>query len=230
MTSKGKGILIYAMGLSVGYLVANIMLKDKYAKIADTEIGLMKEYYEKKYKCKEDTEEVKEDKPKERPLFVDPEKDKVDPLKTNYRKMTKHYDDPASIADEEDEPMDPEDAEAERLSNLANGIDTQPHRRPEDKIYIIDFDEFTEGHSFHHNDVLTEYEQLTLTYYAGDDTLLDDADEMVDDPMSLVSNSLYNFGFLSGNDNVVYVRNERIGVDFEIIRVEGCYKEIAGIE
>lgn len=77
--------------------------------------------------------------------------------------------------------------------------------------YIIPIDEYMA------ND--TDANQLTLTYYAGDGTLLDDAENIIDDIAAAVGHdALTKFGQESGDDNVVYVRNEKTDRDYEIIR------------
>lgn len=90
--------------------------------------------------------------------------------------------------------------------------------------YIIHHDEFFENER--------EWEQASLTYYEGDDVLADEKDQPVPDPESTVGNdALGRFGFGSKDRNVVYVRNESIEVDFEIMRSTGKYSvEVLGLD
>lgn len=80
-----------------------------------------------------------------------------------------------------------------------------------DKPFILHHDEYFENE--------TEFEQSTLTYYAGDDTLVDEQSMPVGDDASVVGNdALTAFGHGSKDKNVVYVRNEALEMDFEIVR------------
>jgi hypothetical protein len=79
--------------------------------------------------------------------------------------------------------------------------------------YIIHSDEFHSGES--------GLRQTTLTYYAGDDTLCDEADVVIYNA-SEVAGEL-KFGYGSKDANVVYVRNEKLGGEYEIVRDEGHY-------
>lgn len=90
--------------------------------------------------------------------------------------------------------------------------------------YTISFDEFNENNVNH--------EQTTMTYYAMDDTLADSQDKPVDNTDYVIGDdNLNRFGHGSGDPNVVYVRNEKIDMDFEIVRSNGSYqKEVIGID
>lgn len=90
--------------------------------------------------------------------------------------------------------------------------------------YTISFEEFNENN--------VEHEQATMTYYAMDDTLVDSQDKPVDNTEGIVGDdNLSRFGHGSGDPNVVYVRNEKIDMDFEIVRSNGSYqKEVFGTD
>lgn len=90
--------------------------------------------------------------------------------------------------------------------------------------YAISFEEFNEN--------AEDHEQTTLTYYAMDDTLVDAQDKPIDNTDYAVGDdNLNRFGHGSGDPNVVYVRNEKIDMDFEIVRSNGSYqKEVFGTD
>jgi hypothetical protein len=91
--------------------------------------------------------------------------------------------------------------------------------RGPDAPYIIRQDEFLE------ND--TGYEQLCLTYYVEDDTLAEQDDSIVDDVERMVGKAnLDRFGGVSNDDNIVYVRNERMRAEYEVVRHHGSYKTV----
>lgn len=96
--------------------------------------------------------------------------------------------------------------------------DEELARRNGDTPYVIHHDEFMEGEK--------DYEQQQLTYFKGDDILIDNRDEVVQDTEATVGDSnLLRFGHGSKDRNIVYVRNDRIELDFEIVQDEGSYTE-----
>lgn len=83
--------------------------------------------------------------------------------------------------------------------------------------YVISFEEYQENEHSH--------EQATLTYFAGDDTLCDEKSVPIPDTeYSVGDDNLTRFGHGSHDRNVVYIRNERVGMDWEVIRSEGTYQ------
>lgn len=70
---------------------------------------------------------------------------------------------------------------------------------------------------------------LQMTYFAYDDTLVDEQDQLVDDTDSVVGDdNLKRFGHGSGDPKTVYVRNDRLGVIYDITRDGGSYAQAAG--
>lgn len=97
------------------------------------------------------------------------------------------------------------------------------NRNPEEP-YTITHDEFNENED--------DRPQHNLTYYNGDDVLVDDQDMPIPDIEEMVgSENLTKFGYGSNNRNVVYVRNEKSNIDFEITLSEGKFgDEVAGLK
>jgi hypothetical protein len=105
----------------------------------------------------------------------------------------------------------PEDPANEEFEEPAEKIDTE-------KPYIISLEEFMEER--------TDLEKLTLTYYEGDDVLCDDRDvAILDYEKSIGDDALSKFGHLSKDPNVVYVRNEKIEADYEIVKDHRSFSE-----
>lgn len=90
--------------------------------------------------------------------------------------------------------------------------------------YVVSFEEYSENPENH--------EQETLTYYSADDTLSDPKDSAIDNTEYTVGDdNLLRFGAGSHDANVVYIRNERLGMDFEVVRSQGSFaREVLGIE
>lgn len=92
-------------------------------------------------------------------------------------------------------------------------------RRNGDGPYVISYEEFSEEHS--------DFSKTTISYFVGDDTLADEREEVIPDATSIVGNdALTRFGDGSHDKNIVYVRNEHIGVDYEVTRNPGKYSVI----
>lgn len=93
-----------------------------------------------------------------------------------------------------------------------------------DRPYIISQDEFFEGEK--------DYEQTSLTYYEGDDTLVDDKDVAVPDSDGTVGDdNLMQFGHGSNDSSMLYVRNDRLELDFEVALHQGKYTvDVLGFE
>ncbi|HMT90009.1 MAG TPA: hypothetical protein PKC73_10250 [Dermatophilaceae bacterium] len=74
----------------------------------------------------------------------------------------------------------------------------------------------------------TEWEKPTLSYYKGDDVLIDERGQVLDDTHRsryVNDRHLRMFGVLSEDENIVYVRSPQISTDFEIILEPGNYKD-----
>ena len=87
-----------------------------------------------------------------------------------------------------------------------------------DKPYVITAESFTDEHP--------DFEKLSLAYYDDDDTLADEQEEVITDVYELIGDeALTRFGDGSEDPDIVFVRNERLGVDYEIARLFRSYAE-----
>lgn len=94
-------------------------------------------------------------------------------------------------------------------------------RRAFNMPYILHVDEFIQNES--------EFQQETLTYYAGDDVLADQLETPIYNYSELMG--ALRFGHGSNDPNVVYIRNEKIKMEWEIIRHTGMFAiEVRGLE
>jgi hypothetical protein len=93
--------------------------------------------------------------------------------------------------------------------------------RTEDAPYILHRDEFWAEEK--------DYDQSTLTYYAGDDVLVDQDNKDIPGYRSVTG--ILMFGHGSGDQNVVYIRNDKQSAEYEVLRDEGSYsEEILGVQ
>lgn len=77
-----------------------------------------------------------------------------------------------------------------------------------------------------HYDENPHFDKITVCYYEGDSTLADESEEIIQDVDGTIGeNALVSFGHMSGDPNVVYVRNERLSIDYEVIRLSKKYSD-----
>lgn len=86
---------------------------------------------------------------------------------------------------------------------------------------LISFDLF--------NDDEPDYDKLSFNYFAGDETLTDENEDIVTHDI-VGAHSLTQFGMDPDDVDTVFVRNDKLGIDYEVIKDERCYKDVVGIE
>lgn len=119
----------------------------------------------------------------------------------------------------------PDDEETPEVINIFNNKDDdwnyeiEQSTRTKERPYTIHADEyFGEEMGFG---------QSTLTYYEGDEILCDENDVPMYKYPDIVGE--LKFGHGSGDPNVVYVRNEKLHAEWEILRDKGKYEiEVLG--
>lgn len=95
--------------------------------------------------------------------------------------------------------------------------DTERSNRSAGKPYVIHRDEQEE---------MQGLSQSTFTYYEGDDVLCDERDRVIDARDEILGVEFVDkFGHGSGDPNVVYIRNEELGVEIEVCRSPNAYAE-----
>ena len=90
-------------------------------------------------------------------------------------------------------------------TNYANAVEDPTEYFVDQTIRVIEPREFRE----------TDNEVITLKYYE-DDILTDERDEVIDDPVGLVGDE-FSKHFGEYEDDCVYVRNDNLDVDYEIL-------------
>jgi len=89
---------------------------------------------------------------------------------------------------------------------------------PDGYPYVITAEEYNSNES--------DYNQEQLTYFAGDDTLVDSKDIPVDNAEQLVGDdNLERFGHGSGDSNIVYIRNDNLSIDMEVVRSDFSFSK-----
>lgn len=209
----------FALGAAAGsffaYRIAYTKAELKYEKIAQDEIVELREHFRERFAAREAKPDLGDlAKKVEKTGYSVPnvadveEKQEIEPP-----------------PEEEDEELDPNVynvfKETKNYRDDWNYEAELPTRSPE-RPYIIHLDERHER----------DYSLATLTYFEGDDVLCDEDDEVLEDKNGVVGeDNLGKFGHGSGDPEVVFVRNDRLQVDFEIFRSRDTYLHtVQGIE
>jgi hypothetical protein len=222
--------MTFAGGCLIGYAWTEGRLRTKYQEIAEEEIEAMRDHFRSKAIAREEKPAV-EEIIAEQGYVAPPIPQKEEVTGTSLKKAR-------DIAKENSEDLEQQELaeEAERRVNvfeLHGDTDVEESdewdyeeetrmRRP-DYPYVIHVDERGE---------LAEMDQLTWTYYEGDEVLCNASDEVVTDvDRSVGLSNLDKFGHGSGEQNVVIVRNVVLGIEIEIVRSPGRYdEEVLGLQ
>lgn len=121
------------------------------------------------------------------------------------------------------EPVKPleedDDIDQDLLQEISESTESE-----EKMPYLISIDDFDAGYP-------GRYDTVSMTYYAVDDVLADDAEETVMDVERFIgADTLDHFGAeaveLSGDENTLYVRNEVLHCDYEVTRIHQSYHRV----
>lgn len=221
------------VGGVVGYFVADRQLRLKYAEIADKEIAEMKARYDEK---EHDLIEFQEKVSRQPKPDIDKIKDHVKEVakseliseREGYTNYGGHTQDPRDLVTTEDveELQDREEEEEEERNAFIDlppwNYDKELASRNGDRPFIMHLEEYQQSDCVH---------QITITYFEGDDVLVDESDEVISKKDEVVGmDNLTKFGYGSTDPNVVYVRNPKLDIEYEILKHQGHYaSEILGL-
>lgn len=200
MNKKLLNILVFTVGAAIGSAVTWKLVKNKYEQIANEEIASVKEEYadllgRMKTKLKEDCS-CENSTDVENDIYTD-----------DYDQA--EYDELASIYRSSDEDEDEEDSEEGGKWDLDE--DEVPYMNAP---YVITPDDFSSSPP--------GYNAQPLNYFA-DGVLADDWGVVLDLDETIGEDSVEHFGEYV--DDVVYVRDERLEIDYEVTRDPRTYKE-----
>jgi hypothetical protein len=250
IVSAGIGGLL--VGGGSGFILANKLQQKKYQAIVDQQIAEVKDFYSKKYK------EGDYSTPEAAMQTLHPDSDftLAPELPDSVKEALQDYNGTVSDIQEALPGFNAGDTllleESEFLTPLPSAeeikegiertrkniwdevakeaqpmaeIDTDgggPVRDPENP-YVITIEAFHDQNN---------YAKITIMYYEGDNTLCDDAQSVIPDINGTVGpNALSNFGAFSEDENIVYVRNEKLEVDWEVVRSSQAYAHaVAGFD
>lgn len=201
MNSTLKGVLIFVLGAAAGSLATWKLIEKKYKDIAQEEIDSVKDTFSKMKKNEYP------DKLEDYPDFEEfDDSDDSDDVEEEPK--------PKQKIDRNNKPDIVEYAKILSESGYTNYADRQDKKKKKgvepveyERPYVISPDEFGEKDG---------YENVTLTYYA-DGVLTDYFDNVISNVDEVVGfDSLDHFG--EYDEDAVFVRNEKMETDYEILR------------
>lgn len=195
-------ISIFMAGAAIGSFVTWKYVKDKYAAIAQEEIDSVKETFSRlRAEKKEDTEKEAEPLKSEHSVL----NEKPDLMEYAQKLKESGYTN-YSRSEDDDDPED--DCPPAPVPNRVTSDSVE-------KPYVISPMEFGE---------FDDYSRISLYYYA-DNFVADENDELVEDVDDVIGfESLTHFG--EYEDDTVHVRNDRLKVDYEVLKDLRKYMDV----
>lgn len=208
MNYKFINVLMFAAGAAIGSAVTWKVVKTKYERIVQEEIDSVKETFANNFASRSDENEV-----------VSDENDNDSYHQVNWSELEDLNED----EDDEDEDNKSEEDYLRDYGLLIDHYTTNDNKKggAEDMAkepYVISPYDFGE---------IDEYHKIELTYYA--DGILEDEDySIVNDADELIGpKALTTFG--EYEDDAVFVRNERLCTDFQILKDYRTYDEARSV-
>lgn len=222
-----------AVGGAVGYFVARKQLRAYYEDLATQEIAEARDFYAELNKVDKDGAVIT-------PRKVLEDRHGAATAAEALRDYQGHTEEDISWNEDDEraerlqqkaaEKMEARrrDEEADRAKiNVFNSpvfdLEEEKKYRTKEEPYVITQDEFNAGER--------EFDQSSLTYFEDDDVLVDERDMPIRDMESVIGeDNLVRFGHGSGDANLVYIRNERLELDYEVVKSTGSYvDEVLGL-
>lgn len=194
--NKAMGFVTFVLGAAVGSAATWYLVKKKYEQLAQEEIDSVKEQFTYK-KNSEDTSTSEKDL---NDIQETAKRATEKPSIADYAKELSKtgYTNYATISDADDED---------------DSIEARANKKP----YLVSPEEFGEREE-------DGYHVISWTYYA-DHILADENDELVEDiEGSIGFESLNHFG--DYEDDALFVRNDRLKADFEVLISAKTYEEV----
>lgn len=201
--------LIFATGLVLGAVGGYFVARKVGAKELEEEINSVKQEFEYNRKAKDYSNDVAE-KPAEEYNDI--------PVKSNQKKEKEYVDYTKYVSATSPEEMVEQMAADVKRSKMASfttsSLDT----------HVVTREEFEANEE--------EYDKISLTYFEGDETVVDMHNDIFEDAQEYIGEDFPNH-FDDGvidkayDTDVVYVKNERLEIYYEILRDERSFKEVS---
>lgn len=223
------GAIGFTAGLAVGAVTTYLTVKKTFENRANRDIAEVKEYYARLIAVEESKREYEavfeSAQNADAPIVVDDEQpfsaEEKQELIIEGQNIVENQGYWAHIAEVSQGLTPPEFPPGNAFEQYADGpepdeavVEFKVYERIEGEPYVISRLEFEDNEG--------DYDQISLVYYDGDDTLADEQDKAINDIERVIgSRNLEYFGHGSDDDRVVYIRNERVGTDYEILKNDG---------
>jgi len=217
------GVTAFCGGLGLGYVIAKEKLKDRAVAYGESLFDRLKD------ELQGDIDHVYEEITEEDDNFQvvltprsDPSTITVDEEALDAENSFDDYEDEL----DQDELDYIKEQEENRVNVFATSSDNWVYQseiedRSTEEPYVIHKDEFWVEEF--------NYDQSTLTYFEIDDILIDDKDTPIYNYPSIIGE--LKFGHGSEDQNVFYVRNDRLKSEYEVLLDKGSYAvEVLGLE
>lgn len=220
------GAVSVTLGIVGGYFAAKKVLRSHYEDLAQSEIAEARKFYANVYKTNEDGSPKTPQEVLSERHGSEAAAEAVRTYKgqQSAEKLVGAGELDYDEQDEEEPEVGPdgrikEDPETRNVFRDDNfDLDEEKKYRTKTEPYIITHDEYYASEP--------EYENSTLTYYEQDDTLTDEQDKPIREiDKTIGEDHLIRFGHGSRDSNIVYIRNDRLGIDFEVVKSTGSYVE-----
>ncbi len=236
------GVVSVLSGALVSYLVVNSRLRAKYQKLADEQIEDVKNHYLVFQKDKGDLAELAAKYPDTERTATPEEVAEAESIIDRegyipYDKIKTQVTPPATPVDmihsAEKIVQEASAVSEEIVRNIWESDDPDTYfdfeeelQRREDRPefpFVITKEEFDQAEA--------DYQQGSLTYFDGDNILIDDTDKPCDLDFTIGAENVLRFGHGSGDKNIVYIRNPKLELDFEVTQSLGTFtKEVLGYD
>jgi hypothetical protein len=206
----GKSIALVVGGMLIGAGTATLILKKHYQRILDEEVASVKAAYKDQTKdLKKQNldllDEITKPEPKDKPLT------EKEILNLSVAKLISEQGYGGGVIDEDDAPR------FKMYDRTTDNFNPAEEERSGDEPYVVSIAEWSNDEE--------DFDKITVRYFEEDDTLVG---ELRSDPLPIESvgaANLLRFGVGSQDENIVYVRNEHLQIDFEVIKDKGSYTE-----
>lgn len=253
MNKYVKDIGLFIFGAAAGSISTYFAVKKIYEIKADLEIEEVRKVYEDKInevvgiKSSTDGEIVgpKEIEVEKRPMshkeIIERMNNKPDLLDYSkyFKEKGERIDGVSETLRDAKEAADLEGLSEEEMAEMEFPPEDEPYTEEEDRQQTIDYvdhelngasrDAIAEGRDPYEIEpsdfelTCASYDKISLTFYMFDQLVANDEEEMVDEDL-LLGDIIDSSGFSGNNDDVLYVRNDKIMTDFEITKVYEPYK------
>ena len=221
-------VVSLAAGAAAGYFVAKKRVGAQFDAMLDHEIAKTKEFYETQQRLNKEGEFETVEKAALR-LVPQEEREAVEAFKSYQGKgvdvVETEEELEVTVTEVEQDGEDVVETQVVTRNIFVNGSpidedawdqDVEESMRTPKYPYIITVEEFNENEPDH--------EQLQVTFYEKDGVLCDDSDGVINNIDGNVGEgNMLRFGHGSKDRNIVYIRNERRQVDYEVARDERSY-------